>query len=534
MRQLQSLTACTGTDAALLNISATGAVTLKTGQLDVDAVGAKTSYAFSVVATDSTAAKNATTLAVTVNVIDLVYDNPPPISTFTLTSNAVAGTPTQEGNTINFTVTPSGVVVSPTTMTINVVGNDSSPLTNATAPDFNPSSTTVTFAAGETAPKTVSITVATDTMSEGLEDYAATLYDGSFLPIKDALVTGTINDPVLALTLTADKTAVDEGGSVTYTITSTLAAPVGITVPYTLVGTAFAGTDYSGTATGSIVIAAGSKTGSVTVNTIADNADDGTDTLIINLGTPSNGMITTGTVTTTINDTSKGLGAAEIVLSGTANVDEGSSIVYTLTRGSAVTGVPLVIPYTLIGTATNGTDYTGSTTTGNFLIPIGATTATVTLPVIKDNLTESTTPETLIMMLGTLPAGTTVAAGRGVSITTSINDTSVAFWYPYVAVTEGNSIPFDASAGATKFDIFPNNNYDYNIIGFGGGDVLNFPDNGTVNVLNGNWNDNAVAVAWTSGGSITVIHLSGLSTAQDSQLFSVESFNSVFGTGSLI
>ncbi|MBV5310352.1 Calx-beta domain-containing protein, partial [Chromatium okenii] len=346
------------------------------------------------------------------SVTTTLTDPAPP--TFKLTSNAVAGTPTQEGNTINFTVTPSGVVVSPTTMTINVVGNDSSPLTNATAPDFNPSSTTVTFAAGETAPKTVSITVATDTMSEGLEDYAATLYDGSFLPITGAVVTGTINDPVPALTLAADKTAVDEGGSVVYTVTSTLAAPtVGITVPYTLAGSAVAGTDHTGTATGTITIAAGSKTGSVTVNTIADNATDGTDTLIMTLGTPSNGTITTGSATTTIADTSLSLGAAEIALSGAASVDEGGDLVYTVTRGSAVaTGSTLTIPYTLTGNAANGTDYTGSAPTGNFVMAAGTSSASVTLKVTADSLTEATA-ENIIMTLGALPTGTTAAAGRG-------------------------------------------------------------------------------------------------------------------------
>ncbi|MBK1641197.1 hypothetical protein CKO12_04770, partial [Chromatium okenii] len=349
--------------------------------------------------------------------------------TFTLTSSAAASTATQEGNVITFTVTPTGVVVNPTTMTLNLTA-PKTPITgvrSADAPDFTPSATEVKFAPGDTAPKTVNVTVATDTTTEGLEAYDANLLatGTSGVLATVSTVNGLINDPVPALTLAQDKAAVDEGGSVVYTVTSTLDAPVGgITVPYTLTGTATAGTDYSGTATGNIVIAAGSKTGSVTVNTIADNVDDGTDTLIINLGTPSNGTITTGTVTTTINDTSKALGAAEIALTGAATVDEGGDLVYTVTRGSAVaTGSTLTIPYTLTGEATNGTDYTGSAATGNLVMAAGASSASLTLKVTADSLTEATA-ENIIMTLGTLPAGTTVAAGRPSTITTAVNDTS--------------------------------------------------------------------------------------------------------------
>ncbi|MBK1642508.1 hypothetical protein CKO12_11585 [Chromatium okenii] len=350
--------------------------------------------------------------------------------TFTLTSSAAASTAIQEGNVITFTVTPTGVVVNPTTMTLNLTA-PKTPITgvsSADAPDFTPSATEVKFAPGETAPKTVNVTVATDTTIEGLEAYDANLLaTGTSGLATISTVNGLINDPVPALTLIADKTAVDEGGSVVYTVTSTLDAPItGITVPYALTGTATAGSDYSGTATGNIVIAAGSKTGSVTVNTIADNVNDdyAADTLIMNLGTPSNGTITTGTATTTINDTSKALGAAEIALSGAASVDEGGDLVYTVTRGSAVaTGSTLTIPYALTGNATNGTDYTGSAATGNLVMAAGASSASLTLKVTNDSLTEATA-ENIIMTLGTLPAGTSVAAGRPSTITTAVNDTS--------------------------------------------------------------------------------------------------------------
>ena len=65
-----------GTDAGLLDINAaTGAVTLKTGQLDFDAATAQKSYSFNVVAMDSAPTHNQTTQAVTVTVTDVATDN---------------------------------------------------------------------------------------------------------------------------------------------------------------------------------------------------------------------------------------------------------------------------------------------------------------------------------------------------------------------------------------------------------------------------------------------------------------------------
>ncbi|MBK1640738.1 hypothetical protein CKO12_02355 [Chromatium okenii] len=355
-----------------------------------------------------------------------VVDTTLPISTFTLTSNAITGTPTQEGNVITFTVMPTSVVATPTTMMLNLTAPATpvAVLSSASPADFTPSATTVTFAAGDTAAKTVNVTVVADSWSEGLEAYEVNLLKVDSSALSSAgKVSGLINDPVPALTLTADKTAVDEGGSVTYTITSTLAAPVGgITVPYTLAGTAFAGTDYSGTATGSIVIAAGSKTGSLTVNTIADHVVDFADTLIVNLGAFSNGMITSGTVVTTINDT------------------------------------------------------------------------------------------------------------------------SVMLWPVVVDIKEANYTPFDAATDPFKF-VFSAGNYTYNIVNFGNDDQLYFADflGDKVSVSNVSFRDGFIDLSQTnvfsmfsSSINVVTVHLTGLTTAQDSQLFSVESFNSVFGAESLI
>jgi Ca2+-binding RTX toxin-like protein len=418
-----------GTDTGAVVVSGTG-VTVS-GSTVTFAPGATTATITVPVAFDTVAesgegisvtlsnAVSGTQVSGTASVANTALTDPPAPS-FTLTSDA-AGTPTQEGHAITFTVTPSGVVTSDTTLTINLTGATVGSITSqASAADFNPNSTTLTFKAGETAAKTTSVTVVSDSTSEGIEGYKASLLDSGFN--EKSSITGTINDPVPSLTLTQSTGSVDEDGTVVYTVTSDITAPTGgITIPYTLSGTTTAGTDFTGGSTGTITIAAGATAGSLSIRPTADNATEGSETIIVTLGTPNNGTVSVGTVTTTVNDTSKALDPTQFALAGAASVDEGSSVTYTLTYGSAATS-DMVVPYTLTGTATNATDYTGSTATGNFTIKTGSTSATVTLSTVADGLTEGA--ETVVMTLGTLPSGTTAVTGKD-AVTTTINDTSV-------------------------------------------------------------------------------------------------------------
>jgi hypothetical protein len=95
-----------GTDAGLLNIASDGKVTLKTGNLDFDAVGAKTSYSFNVIATD--AASNAATQAVAVTVTN-VDDTAPATPTFALaTDSGTAADGITNVGTVNVTGVETG------------------------------------------------------------------------------------------------------------------------------------------------------------------------------------------------------------------------------------------------------------------------------------------------------------------------------------------------------------------------------------------------------------------------------------------
>lgn len=111
----------------------------------------------------------------------------------------------------------------------------------------------------------------------------------------------------------------------------------------------------------------------------------------------------------------------QIVLSGSNSVNEGSNTVYTVSVPNPVTWNDLTVSYTLSGSATEA-DYSGQKI-GILTIPASQTTATLTLPIISDNLTEGA--ETLIVTLSSPSYGYVISSANG-SVTTTINDTSVA------------------------------------------------------------------------------------------------------------
>ena len=79
-------------------------------------------------------------------------------------------------------------------------------------------------------------------------------------------------------------------------------------------------------------------------------------------------------------------------------------------------------------------------------------------------------------------------------------------------------------------------NFTYNIDGFSAGDKLVFPSGGVAPTVNNtDYTDGIIDVQFASGGTTTVIHLTGLpETTFATPVFGVDSFNTIFGAGSLV
>lgn len=254
---------------------------------------------------------------------------------------------------------------------------------------------------------------------------SAKLAAGGIMSFGGATVSSTAastlvpRERVPSLTLVQSSASVNEGSTVLYTVVSDIAAPgAGIIVPYTLGGTTIPGTDFTHSATGAITIVAGATLGTLSILPTADEATEGSETLVVTLGRPSSGALLVGSVATMVNDTSQGLEPNQFALSGAMAANEGDVVTYTLTYGSTASG-DMVVPYVLSGTATSGSDYISSSTGGNFTIQAGARTASVSLSTLVDGVDEDT--ETLVMTLGALPSGSSVLAGKASVVTTLSN-----------------------------------------------------------------------------------------------------------------
>lgn len=215
-------------------------------------------------------------------------------------------------------------------------------------------------------------------------------------------------------TITPNITAVNEGGTVTYTIRTTYVNN-GTTLYWTTSGGAVAA-DFADNAVDGSVTIMGQKA-TFTRVLAGDLTTEGVEGFQIRVRTDSiNGTVVASAANVDINDTSVPVGPTYAFAAAAASVNEGSSITYTVTTSGVADGTTLF--YTLTGTA-GILDITGGTLNGTVTITGG--TGTVTVATVADTTTEGN--ETIIAQLRTTSISGTVVATAG---TVTVNDTSTA------------------------------------------------------------------------------------------------------------
>ena len=88
----------------------------------------------------------------------------------------------------------------------------------------------------------------------------------------------------------------------------------------------------------------------------------------------------------------------------------------------------------------------------------------------------------------------------------------------------------DASNGDITYK-FNKGTYTYTISNFGSGDKLVFPSTNLPTIINKDFTDGNVTVQWAADGKVIDVELTGLTTAQDSSILGLSSFESTFGSG---
>ena len=256
--------------------------------------------------------------------------------------------------------------------------------------DYSIIASPITINAGSTTGSTT-ITIVDDALVEGNETVILTLGTPTNATLGATTVhTATITDndspSVPSATLAIDKTSIAENGgvaTVTATLSNTSAQTVTIWLNYS--GTAYNSSDYN-YSSNSITIAAGSLSGTVTVTSVSDCAVEGNETVVVDIGSVTNGTENgSQQVTTTIIDDDV---YPTITLSANnLSIPEkgGTAIVTATLSNTFCQSIDIYLNFTG-STATNTTDYNYSS--NKITIPSGSLTGTITVSSVNDYLVE--------------------------------------------------------------------------------------------------------------------------------------------------
>ncbi len=411
-----------------------------------------------------------------------------PIEKVPVTPGAV-GTPAPG----TFILTRTGDLSAAVTVNYAVAGTAVGGAAAGTGIDYDntalPAAGTVTFAAGS-ANAVITVPVFDDTDIDVGEtvDVTLTAPAGYSIPTPTASLT-IIDDESPTVTITADPTAPNEAGAVggSFTITLNTPAPAaGVVVPFTVSGTAVggaaagAGIDYNNTAiptglppSGSVTIAAGATTATLTLPVFDDADLDPNETVAVTISAPA-GFIVGGTGSASLTILDDETNTVDVTPASTVNGSESGAAAgtFTLTRTGNIANA-LNVNYTLAGVAINGTDYTDAGA-GIATFAAGVATATVTITPIDDALGEGVEDVAITLAAG---AGYNVGTTATGSLTIADNDGT-----PGADVITGGATPGvlfggdgdDAITAGAAGDVLIGGNGNDNLTGGAGADQFRF------------------------------------------------------------
>ncbi|NCS59621.1 MAG: hemolysin, partial [Microcystis aeruginosa G11-04] len=318
------------------------------------------------------------------------------------TTTAVTGTITNDDTSVTLAVSPASVTEDGTTnlvYTFTRSGVTSNALTvnytlGGTATlntDYTRSGTnnTVTFAANATT-ATVTVDPTADTTVENNETVALTLATGTGYTVgTTTAVTGTItNDDLPSITLAVSPTSVTEDGTanLVYTFTRSGVTTNPLTVNYTIGGTATNGTDYTSIPT-SVTFAANSSTATVIVDPTADTTVENNETVALTLAAGTGYTVgTTTAVTGTITNDDTSVPSQLSINDITVVEGQNNNAILTVTVNNP-NPQQITVNYTTAPiNATANVDYTSQT--GTLTIAPNTSTASISIPILNDNLNE--------------------------------------------------------------------------------------------------------------------------------------------------
>jgi len=353
----------------------------------------------------------------TTHTYTIIDDDLPPTVSFTSASQSLS----ENGGTI--TVTAQLSATSDLAVTVPFTVNAASNATGG-GTDYSITASPLTITAGSTT-ATITINLINDSIDE--PDEIVIIDIGT---PTNATASGTIShtatitddDPPPTIQFTAISQSVAENaGAILVTAQLSAISEFNVTVPITVnASSTNGGSEYTLSAT-PLTIAAGSLSSNLTVTIINDAVDEADETIILDIGSPTNatgsGNIT-HTITVTDDDPPPSIA---FNLATSANSESITSVTIPVSL-SLVSGQIVTVDYAVTGgTATGaGTDFTLSN--GTLTFPKGVATQNISLTVVNDSFSE--TNESIIITLSN-PTNSTLGSNTTHTYTITDNDIGI-------------------------------------------------------------------------------------------------------------
>jgi hypothetical protein len=284
--------------------------------------------------------------------------------------------------------------------------------------DYTLTASPVTIPAGSTT-ATITLTMIDDALLEANETVILTMATPSQATLGEQTthtVTILDNDVPPTVAFITDEQHSFEN-SETFIVTVQLSAVSGLDteVPFAVTGTADGdAVDYTIDAS-PLIIPAGATTGTITITVINESQYEYDETVILTLLTPVNATLG-DTLTDTVTILNDDYAPTVQFMAENRSDEEGTAFTITV-QLSSISGVPMSVPFTISGTAENGTDY--SIDAGPFSIAAGVSTASINVYSEDDLLDEN--DETVVVTLGT-PTHATLGMTTTCTVTILDND----------------------------------------------------------------------------------------------------------------
>ncbi len=331
------------------------------------------------------------------------------------------------------TVTRTGSSTNAVSATVNLTDG------TATAPaDYANTPVVVNFAAGDSAPKTITIPIVNDTLVEPTETVNLSLASPTGNASIGTQSTATLNilDNDTSLQFSAPTFSVNEDGTpvAAVTVTRTGATTGAVSATVNLAdGTATAPADYANSPITVNFAAGDSAPKTVNIPIVNDNLVEPTETVNLTLASPTGGATigTQSTSTLNILDNDSSLQFSAPTFS--VNEDGTPVAAVTVTRTGSSTGAVSATVNLANGTATAPADYNNAPISVNFAS--GDTTPkVVNIPIVNDTLVEPT--ETVNLTLGSPTGNASIGAQSTATLSILDNDSSLQFSAPTFTVNE--------------------------------------------------------------------------------------------------